>query len=109
MRSSCANAWPSRAKIWSKVFRRSCNTKCSGQNGTRSLTQSPMLAYLNGQFVAADGPALPLNDRSFLYGDALFETIRITNGQPFLWREHLERLQRGAAFLKIPFAHSSFE
>jgi branched-chain amino acid aminotransferase len=68
-----------------------------------------MLAYLNGQFVAADRPALPLNDRSFLYGDGIFETIRITNGQPFLWREHLERLQRGAAFLKIPFAHSSFE
>ena len=61
-----------------------------------------MLAYLNGQYIPADRPALPINDRSFLYGDGLFETIRITNGQPFLWREHLDRLQRGADFLNIP-------
>jgi aminodeoxychorismate lyase len=61
-----------------------------------------VLAFVNGKYIAADRPALPINDRSFLYGDGLFETIRITNGQPFLWREHLERLQRGADFLKIP-------
>jgi aminodeoxychorismate lyase len=61
-----------------------------------------VLAYVNGQYIPFDRPALVVNDRSFLYGDGLFETIRITNGQPFLWREHLERLQRGADFLKIP-------
>lgn len=66
-----------------------------------------MLAFVNGQFIAAEAMALPVNDRSFLYGDGLFETIRITHGQPFLWREHLERLRRGAAFLKIPFTVSS--
>jgi aminodeoxychorismate lyase len=45
-------------------------------------------------------------DRGFLYGDGLFETIHIFNGKPFRWREHLERLQAGAEFLKIklPFA-----
>jgi aminodeoxychorismate lyase len=61
-----------------------------------------VLAYVNGQYIPADRPALAVNDRSFMYGDGLFETIRITNGHPFLWREHLERLQRGAEFLKIP-------
>lgn len=60
-----------------------------------------MLAYVNGQYIPADRPALPVNDRSFLYGDGLFETIRIANRQPFLWREHLERLERGADFLDI--------
>lgn len=68
-----------------------------------------MLAYVNGQYIPADRPALPVNDRSFMYGDGLFETIRITNGQPFLWREHLERLQRGAEFLKIPLPVSFAE
>jgi aminodeoxychorismate lyase len=63
-----------------------------------------VFAYVNGQYVPIDRPALTVNDRSFLYGDGLFETIRITNGRPFLWREHLERLHRGADFLKIPFA-----
>jgi len=66
-----------------------------------------VLAFVNGQFIAADRPALLVNDRSFLYGDGLFETIRITNGQPFLWREHLDRLRRGADFLKIPLHNSN--
>ncbi|MGZ5544197.1 MAG: aminotransferase class IV [Limisphaerales bacterium] len=61
-----------------------------------------MLAFVNGQYLSDATPALPVNDRSFLYGDGLFETIRITNGQPFLWGEHMDRLERGAAFLKIP-------
>jgi branched-chain amino acid aminotransferase len=68
-----------------------------------------VLAFVNGKYIPADQPALPVNDRSFLYGDGLFETIRITNGQPFLWREHLERLQRGADFLKIPLRYSFSE
>jgi branched-chain amino acid aminotransferase len=68
-----------------------------------------VLAYVNGQYIPADRPALTVNDRSFLYGDGLFETIRITNGQPFLWREHLDRLRRGADFLKIPLPYDSAE
>lgn len=68
-----------------------------------------MLAYVNGRFIPADQPVLAVNDRSFLYGDGLFETIRITNGQPFLWREHLERLQRSAEFLKIPLPYDAAE
>jgi branched-chain amino acid aminotransferase len=68
--------------------------------------QVVVLAFVNGQFIPADRAALPVNDRSFLYGDGLFETIRITNGQPFLWREHLDRLRRGADFLKIPVPDS---
>jgi branched-chain amino acid aminotransferase len=68
-----------------------------------------VLAYVNGQYVPIDRPALTVNDRSFLYGDGLFETIRITNGQPFLWREHLERLQSSSDFLKIPLPYSADE
>src|SRR5204862_1299118 len=40
-------------------------------------------------------------DRGFLYGDGLFESLRLFGGKPFRWRQHLERLQRGAEFLKI--------
>ncbi len=45
-------------------------------------------------------------DRSFLYGDGLFETLLVANGKPFRWTQHLERLRRGAEFLgiKLPFA-----
>src|SRR3954471_17115582 len=68
-----------------------------------------MLVYVNGRYVDGEAPSLLVNDRSFMYGDGLFETIRITNGQPFLWNEHLERLQRGADFLKIPMPAKATE
>src|SRR5436190_21945330 len=49
---------------------------------------------------------LSVFERGFLYGDGLFETMRVFNGKPFRWAAHLERLQRGAEFLKIrvPFS-----
>ena len=42
-----------------------------------------------------------IHDRCFLYGDGLFETLRIYNGRPFRWAQHIERLKCGARFLKI--------
>jgi branched-subunit amino acid aminotransferase/4-amino-4-deoxychorismate lyase len=54
---------------------------------------------------------VPINDRGFLLGDGLFETTRITNRKPFRFAQHLERLTRGADFLKIklPFAPKDLE
>lgn len=62
--------------------------------------------FLNGQFVPEDRAVVSVFDRGFLYGDGLFETMRVANGQPFRWAQHLARLQQGAEFLKIklPFA-----
>jgi aminodeoxychorismate lyase len=57
--------------------------------------------FLNGQFVPEDRAVVSVFDRGFLYGDGLFETLRVVNGQPFRWAQHLERLQHGADFLKI--------
>lgn len=42
-------------------------------------------------------------DRGFQYGDGLFETIAIVDGQPCQWQRHLRRLQRGCEVLKIEF------
>ena len=36
-----------------------------------------------------------------MYGDGLFETLRVVNGRPFRLAQHLERMTRGADFLKI--------
>lgn len=40
-------------------------------------------------------------DRGFLYGDGLFETLRVYAGKPFRWAQHLDRLKRGAEFLNL--------
>ncbi len=60
-----------------------------------------MIVFLNGKFVPEEQAVVSVFDRSFLYGDGLFETMMVCNGKPFRWMQHLERLQRGAEFLKI--------
>ena len=59
------------------------------------------LLFLNGQFVPAEQARISVFDRGFLYGDGLFETLRVARGKPFRWRQHIERLGRGMEFLKL--------
>jgi branched-chain amino acid aminotransferase len=70
-----------------------------------------MIVFLNGQFVPEEQATVSVFDRSFLYGDGLFETMRVANGKPFRWWAHMERLRKGGDFigLKIPFACKSLE
>jgi aminodeoxychorismate lyase len=65
-----------------------------------------VLVFLNGRLVPEERAVVSIFDRGFLYGDGLFETMRIFKGKPFRWSEHLDRLERGAEFLKIkpPFS-----
>jgi branched-chain amino acid aminotransferase len=55
----------------------------------------------NGNFIAADQPVIKADNRAFRYGDALFETIRITNFKPQFLKEHLQRLYAGMKVLKM--------
>lgn len=42
------------------------------------------------------------DDRGLAYGDGVFETLLVHEGQPVWWREHWERLLRGAEVLGLP-------
>ena len=55
----------------------------------------------NGTHLKIDQPAFTANNRAFCYGDALFETIRITNNYPQFLKEHLQRLFFGMSVLKM--------
>lgn len=55
----------------------------------------------NGNFILSDAPVVSVNNRSFRYGDALFETIRIANYNPQFLKEHLQRLFNGMNVLKM--------
>ncbi len=46
--------------------------------------------------------ALDPSDRALAYGDGLFETVLVHAQQPVWWREHWQRLQRGAEVLAMP-------
>jgi 4-amino-4-deoxychorismate lyase len=54
--------------------------------------------WINGLQTASLDP----RDRGLQYGDGLFETIAVFNGQPQCLADHLDRLQRSAARLKFP-------
>ncbi|MFY0992685.1 aminodeoxychorismate lyase [Halomonas sp. C05BenzN] len=52
---------------------------------------------------ASEVPAgWPLDDRGPAYGDGLFETVLLRDGEPRLWAEHMARLARGCRALGIP-------
>lgn len=63
--------------------------------------------YLNNKLTEEGSAEIKAFDRGFLYGDGLFETIRIYNKKPFLLEEHLKRLEGGASFLGIELPQKS--
>ncbi len=50
--------------------------------------------------------AIAIIDRGFQYGDGLFETIAVHNGQPIFFNRHLARLKIGCDRLLIPYPDS---
>ncbi|MDF2607974.1 MAG: Branched-chain amino acid aminotransferase [Bacillales bacterium] len=63
------------------------------------------LIFLNGEFVRKQDAKVSVYDHGFLYGDGIFEGIRIYEGNVFRLREHLERLYNSAKviMLEIPY------
>jgi len=49
-----------------------------------------------------DPQVIPIDDRGFLLGDGLFETVLFQAGQPVLWGAHVLRLGRGCEALGLP-------
>jgi branched-chain amino acid aminotransferase len=70
-----------------------------------------MVVFLNGKFLPEADAVVSVSDRGFLLGDGLFETVRVANGKTFRFAQHLERLTRGADFLRIkpPFTPRELE
>ncbi|NIM06829.1 MAG: branched-chain-amino-acid transaminase [Armatimonadetes bacterium] len=62
------------------------------------------LVYINGEFFPPEEAKISVFDHGFLYGDGVFEGIRVYNGRVFKLDEHLQRLYRGAKaiMLKVP-------
>jgi branched-chain amino acid aminotransferase len=59
------------------------------------------LINVNGSIIPAAEGALSFSNRSFLFGDGIFETLRISQMQPLFLADHFERLWHGADFLGL--------
>jgi branched-chain amino acid aminotransferase len=68
-----------------------------------------MIVFLNGKFLPEAEAVITINDRGFLLGDGLFETMRVVNGRPFRMAQHLERMIRGLDFIKIKLPFTAKE
>lgn len=67
-----------------------------------SQSSSPIpLANWNGEELPLDQVRVSVLDRSFLFGDAVYEMLRLYDGRPFLLAEHLERLRYSLGELRI--------
>ena len=55
-----------------------------------------MKVYINGQFLDQADAKISVFDHGFLYGDGIFEGIRLYSGCIFRLEEHLERLEYSA-------------
>lgn len=60
-----------------------------------------MKLYLNGDILSPEQAGLCSTDRGFTLGDGLFETIKVSHGQPRHLDGHLRRLGDGAAILRL--------
>src|SRR3954453_7425899 len=59
------------------------------------------LACLDGRVMPAVEATIPVTDDGLVRGDGAFEGIRVYDGQPFALAEHLDRLERSAANLRL--------
>jgi len=64
------------------------------------------LAWLNGKICEIDDAKVSVQDRGFLFGDGVYDVIKIYNGNPFRLRSHLERLQRSCNAISIELPDS---
>ena len=66
----------------------------------------PSFVFLNGKIVPETEARVSVFDRGFLYGDGLFETIRVSHGRIFNWTAHMRRFEHGLRVLKLncPFS-----
>jgi branched-chain amino acid aminotransferase len=60
------------------------------------------IVFLNGRYLQEKEAKLSIHDVGFLYGEAIYETLRTVEGQLMNIDGHLERLQQSALFLGIP-------
>ncbi|HYV35836.1 MAG TPA: aminotransferase class IV [Gemmataceae bacterium] len=65
------------------------------------MTMRPPLANLNGELMPLDQVKVSALDRGFLFGDAVYEVLRIYKGKPWLLAEHWQRLVQSLAAIRI--------
>src|SRR5215211_2129774 len=59
------------------------------------------LIWLNGEAMPMSEARIGVEDRGYQFADGVYEVIRLYGGRPFTLTEHLERLERSAAGIRL--------
>jgi len=59
------------------------------------------LCYLNGDYLPLASARIPVLDRGFIFGDGVYEVVPAYRKRPFRLEQHLDRLQRSLAAVRI--------
>ncbi|MEI9865462.1 MAG: aminotransferase class IV [Limisphaerales bacterium] len=67
-----------------------------------------MKIFIDGKYLSERDAKVSVFDHGLLYGDGIFEGIRIYNGRVFKLKEHIDRLfySAKAILLEIPMSHA---
>lgn len=65
------------------------------------MANAAQSVYLNGQFLPLSEARIPVLDRGFLFGDGIYEVIPVYGGKPLRLGEHLRRLERSLAEIRM--------
>ena len=63
---------------------------------------SGLTAYVNGEYVDATKASVSIFDHGFLYGDGVFEGMRVFDGGLFRANLHMDRIERSARTIGLP-------
>jgi D-alanine transaminase len=61
----------------------------------------PLPCYLNGEFTDLPNARISVMDRGFIFGDGIYEVVPVYGGHPFRFEQHMARLERSLAELRI--------
>src|SRR5580765_4122899 len=64
------------------------------------------LCYLNGEYGPLRDAKVSVLDRGFIFGDGIYEVVPAYGGKLFRFDEHLARLNRSLAKLRIENPHT---
>jgi D-alanine transaminase len=67
------------------------------------------IVFLNGKFMPIDEARVPVLDRGFIFGDGVYELVPVYSRVPFRMDEHLARLERSLAEVRIRNPYSRAE
>ncbi len=68
-----------------------------------------MITYINGTFIDSTAASIPVNDLGLQRGYGVFDFLRVKEHQPLFLQQHIDRLYRSLAHMRLQLSHSKEE